>query len=115
MAAIIFREDGDAWFTSRWCMHRLLADTMSQHRDEPDLRDELDLCEAAGGVTLFLLSDDLASRLVGAIKEVAQATVEGVMLPRMNRKDSLTEEDEQGYKRGLTRLLRMIEEEYPNV
>ena len=76
---IILLPNGTEWFKANWAFRQLAADVDSRCPDH-DIRESLERAEALGVLDLKNMGDQkLVVRLMGALRDVAQDTVDGVL------------------------------------
>jgi hypothetical protein len=76
MALIHFRDGGD-WFNPNWVFRRFRADISEDVPEDVELRQEMEKAEAFGLLPLDSIDPLLASRILRAMRTVAEKTIDG--------------------------------------
>src|SRR5262245_59828944 len=76
MVIIVFR-DGTDWSEANWVFRQLIDDIAETFPDDVELRRTMEQARGLGGLFLDSMEQALASRIMRAIRTVAERTVDG--------------------------------------
>lgn len=106
MVIIRFRNGAD-WYKANWVFRQLIADVIDIFPDDAALKHELEKAEAFGSLPLDRRDETVATRIIDAIKTVAQLTVEGKISGWKKSKPD-DHEGQRMYLEAMSELLKTI-------
>jgi hypothetical protein len=109
MAAISFsRKPEEQWVAAGWVFRQVLDDTISQRKEDVEMRKLLEESKALKSLMLYLLEPDVAKRTTTAIAEVVSGILSGVIKSGIHHQSYGNANTVQEYRKGLQLLLNAI-------
>jgi hypothetical protein len=97
------------WYKPNWVFRQLLSDAVEVFGGDAELRYQLEKAEALGSLFLDSMDDACASKIVDAIKRIAQDTLQGKI--KGNSKDWTNDKEGQRmYLEAIAELLDHIKD-----
>jgi len=111
---IITFPDGSEWYQANWAFRQLSEDVVAAFPDNAELKRDLEKAQAFGHLALNAMNPTLASRVMSALKNVAEETIAGnIRGCRTHRPD-----DERGhamYVEAIRELLKLLNQQASHV
>jgi hypothetical protein len=104
---VIHFEDGSEWFKANWVFRQFLEDVADASPEDAELRFSMEQADALGGLFLDSLEPLLASKLLRAMKAVAEGTIGG-RIQGWSRTKPHDEDGQRMYLEALAELLAVI-------
>jgi len=101
---IICFPDGKDWYKANWVFWQLASDILAAYPDDVELRLSVQRAQANHGLLLDQMDPECASRIAGALRAVAEATLAG-SIPGWRREHPDDEEGQCMYLRSMSELL----------
>ena len=105
---IIRFPNGSDWYKANWAFRRLAEDIVAGHPDESDLKAEMKRAEVLGILLLDQMQGAPLSKMMEAMRWVAQGTVSGE-IPGWKRTHPNDERGQALYLESMTELLDLID------
>jgi len=107
---IIRFPNGSDWYKANWAFRRLAEDVVAAHPDESGLKLEMERAEALGMLFLDQMEGALLSKVMEAMRSVAQETVEG-KIPGWKRTHPNDEKGQSMYLESMIVLIGLIDKQ----
>jgi hypothetical protein len=104
---IICLPNGTEWFNSNWVFRQLHADVVERFPDDAELHLEMEKAGAFGLLSLDSIEPVLASRILRAMRTVAEETVRGQIAGWLRGKPD-DQEGQRTYLESMTELLELM-------
>jgi hypothetical protein len=104
---IICLPDGTEWFNPNWVFRQLHADVVERFPGDAELQLEMEKAEAFGLLSLDSIEPVLASRILRAMRTVAEATVQGRIGGWLKGKPD-DQEGQRMYLEAMSELLELM-------
>ena len=104
---IIRFPNGNEWFRANWIFRQLAEDVVEMFPDDDELKYSMVESAALGALFLDGMEQSVASRIVRAIRTVAERTIEG-SIQGWNRTRPMDKEGQRMYMEGMSELLDIL-------
>src|SRR5947209_5366025 len=104
---IIKFPNGNDWYKANWVFRRFSEDVVAAYPEESDLRLEIERAEGLSTMFLDHMEDSLLTKVMEAMRSVAQRTVKGE-IPGWQRTHPNDTERQRMYVESITELLDLI-------